>query len=98
MKKADEYFARAERIDSGNPAYLAEKGKHLLNKNEFKKSIEYFDRYLKTDEEFAVVWMYKSIALSELGHDDESEMCFRKAVELDPNSIEVFDEVVVIEE
>jgi Flp pilus assembly protein TadD len=54
--------------------------------------------YLKTDNEFGVVWMYKSIALSELGRDDESEMCFKRAIELDPNSIDIFDEVVVIEE
>lgn len=97
-EKADEYFNRAEKIDSTNKAYLAEKGKHLLNQNEFRKSIEYFDRYLKTDDELGVVWMYKSIALSELGRDDESEMCFKRAIELDPNSIDVFDDVVVIEE
>lgn len=97
-QKADEYFDRAERIDCDNVIYLAERGKHLFNQNEFQKSIEYFDRYLKIDNEAAFVWMYKSMALSELGRDEESEMCFKKAYKLDPNSIDVFDEVVVIEE
>ena len=70
----------------------------MFNQGEFIESIEYFDRYLKIDDELALVWMYKSMALSEIGRDEESQTCFKRAMELDPNSIDVFDEVVIIEE
>lgn len=98
FKMADKYFKMAEEIDCDDSIFLAEKGKHLLNQNKFHQAITYFDKYLEIDESCAVVWMYKSIALSELARDNESEFCFKKAIKLDPDSISVFDEVVVIEE
>lgn len=94
FKKAEKLFKKAKRINSRNPAYLTEMGKHLINKNEFKKSISYLDESLEIDDESALSWMYKSIALSELGRDVESEKCFKKAIELDPASMDVFDEVI----
>lgn len=98
FKLADWYFEMAEKIDSTDFAYLVEMGKHLLNKCEFKRSIEFFDRSIEINEDFALPWMYKSMALSELGKDDESQLCFKKAIELDPDSISIFDEVIVIED
>jgi tetratricopeptide (TPR) repeat protein len=97
-EKADECFDRAEKIDANDITYLAEKGKHLLNQDEFQKSIEYFNECLKIDDEVAVVWMYKAMALSALNCDEESEKCAKKALELDPNSLSVLDEVVIIED
>lgn len=98
FKLAEWYFEMAEKIDSNDFAYLVEMGKHLLNKGEFKNSIEFFDRSIEINEDFALPWMYKSMALSEIGRDYESELCFKKAIEIDPDSISVFDEVIVIED
>lgn len=95
---ADGYFKMAEKLDGNDFSYLVEMGKHLLNKGEFLKSIEFLDRSIKINEDFALPWMYKSMALSELGRDEESEICFKKAIDLDPDSIQVFDEVIVIED
>ena len=97
-EKSDEYFNRAEKIDSNDVNYLIQNGKHLLNQEKFQKSIEYFDECLKIDDEIALAWMYKAMALSQLGMDKKSEKCFKKAIELDPDSIEVFDEVFIVED
>ena len=98
FKKADEYFEMARRIDDNDVGYLVEMGKHLLNQDEFQKSIIYFDRCLESDNEMALAWMYKSMALSEIGRDMESEKCFNIAIHLDPHSLNVFDDVLVIED
>lgn len=98
FENADKYFAIAEKMDSDNVEYLSLRGKYLLDKSEFKKSIEFFDRCLEIDDELAFVWMYKSMALSELGCDFQSEECFKIAIDLDPNSIKVFDDVLIIED
>lgn len=98
FKLADEYFQIACKLDSNDFTYLVEMAKHLINKGEFKKSIQFLDKSLEIYEDFALSWMYKSIALSELGMDDESEICFKKAVKLDPDSLSVFDEVFVIDD
>lgn len=98
FKKAEEYFEMARMIDDEDVEYLVEMGKHLLNIGEFQKSISYFDRCLESDGEMALAWMYKSMALSEIGMDGESEKCFKRAIYLDPHSINVFDEVLVIED
>ena len=98
FKTAEKFFKRAKKINNRSLAYLTEMGKHLINKSEFKKSISYLDESLEIDDTSALSWMYKSIALSELGMDSESEKCFKKAIELDPSSMDVFDDVVIIEE
>ena len=97
-KKADECFSRAEKIDPYDTTYLAEKGKHFLNQNLFQKSIVYFDECLEIDDEIAVAWMYKAMALSALNLHDESERCAKKAVLLDPDSLDVLDGFVILED
>lgn len=97
-EKSDEYFNRVEKIDPNDVNYLILKGKHLLNQEKFQKSIEYFDVCLKIDDEIALAWMYKAMALSQVDMDKECEECFKKAIELDPDSIEVFDGVFIIED
>lgn len=95
---AEKYFDMAEKIDDEDIEYLAQRGIYLLEKSEFKKSIEYFDRCLEADDKLASVWMYKSMALSEIGMDVKSEECFKTAMDLDPDTINLFDDVLIIEE
>lgn len=97
-RTADKYFKMASGIDENDVFYLMEMAKHLLNQNRFTESIEYFDRILEMNGELAEALMYKSMALSEIGRDFESEDCFNRAIELDPDSINLFDEVLTIEE
>ncbi|MBE6499490.1 MAG: hypothetical protein E7Z80_02945 [Methanobrevibacter thaueri] len=81
-----------------NINFLFEKGKHLLDKFDSEQSIKYFDKCLEINPQLAFVWMYKSIALSDIGHDIESDKCFKTAIKLDSNTITVFDDVLVIDE
>lgn len=98
FKKADECFSRACQIDARDIGYLAEMGRHLLNQKKFSQAVEYFDECLKIDDELAFVWMYKSMALCGMGRDEESGKCAKKAAELDPDSLSLLDEVIIIED
>lgn len=72
-------------------------GKRLLNKKNFQKSIVYFNECLKIDDEIAFAWMYGAMDLSKLGRDEEVDECFKKAIELDKDTIKVLDGVHVNE-
>ena len=97
-KMHDEFFNLTKNSDVYDVLYLFEKGKQLFDQDRFQESINCFDRCLEIDDRMALAWMYKSMALSEIGRDVESEKCFNMAIDLDPNSINVFDEILVIED
>ena len=94
----DEFFNLTKNSEVYDAWCLFEKGKQLFDQDKFQESINCFDMCLEIDDGMALAWMYKSMALSEIGRDVESEKCFNMAIDLDPNSINVFDEILVIED
>ena len=58
----------------------------------------YFYECLEIDDEVAVVWMYLAIALNRLNINDESEICTKRSVELDFDSLDALNCFIIIED
>ena len=90
--KAEDYFDLADEIDSTDLEYLTERGKYMMFVEDYKKAVRYFDKCLRYNDKLAFVWMFKSMALKELNHDYEAELCVDRAIEIDPEILSKFDE------
>ena len=90
--KAENYFDLAGEIDSTDLEYLTERGKYMMLVEDYKKAVKYFDKCLRYNDKLAFVWMFKSMALKELNHDYEADMCVDRALEIDPSILSKFEE------
>jgi Flp pilus assembly protein TadD len=63
---------------------LVEKGKTLLEENNFEAALGYFEQALLLNQNNPELWNYKGVALRSVGRYDEALECFNKSLELDP--------------
>ncbi len=63
---------------------LVEKGKILLEENNFEAALGYFEQALLLNQNNPELWNYKGVALRSIGRYDEALECFNKSLELDP--------------
>ena len=63
---------------------LVEKGKALLEENNFEEALGFFEQALLLNQSDPELWNYKGIALRSIGRYDEALECFNKSLELDP--------------
>ena len=68
----------------GNIDDLVEKGKILLEENNFEAALGYFEQALLLNQNNPELWNYKGVALRSIGRYDEALECFNKSLELDP--------------
>lgn len=90
-ENAEKYFKMAGEIDDTDLEYLTEIGKFMLFKQDYDEAIYYFDRCLRFDNGLSFVWMFKAMALNQLGKTDEMQRCIDRAYELDPLIQSKFD-------
>lgn len=62
------------------------KGNEFYYKEEYEKSIEYFDKALEIDPKYADAWNNKGAALIRLEKYNEAIECCDKAINIDPNN------------
>lgn len=92
FKNAERYFEIACGIDDHDMEYLIEYGKYLLFKEQYGEAIRYFDKCLKYNDDLAFVWMFKAMALNQLGQTKNMQDCIDRAYEIDPFILSKFDE------
>lgn len=56
----------------------------FLGQGEIKKSIEFFDKALKFDDQYFPAWNNKGIALLELKDYPQAADCFQRVIQLNP--------------
>jgi lipoprotein NlpI len=56
----------------------------FLGQGETSKSIEFFDKTLRIDEQYSPAWNNKGVALLNLEKYDEALKCFQRVFELNP--------------
>ena len=86
LKEGDEDSILTE--DTHDEFTWLKKGKYWLNKQEYEKAIECFDKALKIYSRLTEALIKKGIALLNLSKHNEALQCFNKALEIHPNSSE----------
>ena len=86
LKLARQYYARAMKINSKNPALLNQYGVFLCRHNELEKSLEMFSASAKILSNNDVSGTYENAATCNLqaGNHEQAEMFYRKALNHNP--------------
>ncbi len=89
FEESKDYFEKVMKIDPQYYSAYSSRGISCL-KNNALGAVEWFDKALDIKPDADDVWMLKGYALNILGRSQEAEQCLRKAIELNPNSAEHF--------
>jgi Tfp pilus assembly protein PilF len=84
QKNVDSATKNAE-IEIADVGSLTREGKDLDNLGKHNEAIEYFDKAIKIDPNYADAWNNKGVALKNLGKHNEAIECYDKAIKIDPN-------------
>lgn len=72
------------------------KGLDELNKDKFNDAIDYFNKALKEDPEFAFAWDNLGITYRKLENYDKAIECYEKSLELDPNGLMPLQNIAIV--
>ncbi len=86
--QALELLAKAEALDSHDPAVPAEIGKTLLAEGQADAALSEFGRALALDPGNALYINNRGVALAALGQTDAARADFERAIQVDPNLAE----------
>ncbi|MBT3685891.1 MAG: tetratricopeptide repeat protein, partial [Nitrosopumilus sp.] len=70
-------------INDKSAYVLFMKSKLLFDLEKYKESIQFCDKAIKADPEDSDVWFCKGNSLKKLGKNEEAEICFVRAKELE---------------
>src|SRR6202035_5427433 len=84
QKEAEDIFRGILDIDQNHFHALNRLGAILTDKKEYYEALYRFDRAIKVNPKAAMAISNKGMILGELGHTEESEEEFRKAIEIEP--------------
>ena len=63
-----------------------EEGNDWLNKRDYSKAIEYFDKAIDLNPNYIYAYLFKGLALCLLDKEEEAIQCFDKAIALNPDN------------
>jgi len=84
---AEPYFLEALRLEPRNPDALNLLGMLAFDRMHYDTALDYFRAALRGDDRIANFHLNLGRALQALGDDDEAETAFRRAVALEPESL-----------
>jgi len=93
LKEAIALYQRAVKTDPGSPSGLFDLGETLRRDGQFQPAIVALDRALAISPRLSAAWVSKGHALLGLTKVEEAATCYRKALELSPDSIDALNPV-----
>ena len=72
------------------------KGMDQSKKENFEKAIEYFEKALKEDSEFAFAWDNLGVNYRRLNNYDKAIECYTKSLELDPKGLMPLQNIAIV--
>lgn len=67
---------------------LFEKGLEALNKNQYDKALQHFEKVISSDPNNTMAWNNKGVALRKLGRIEEALESYNKALSIDPELVQ----------
>lgn len=90
-RKAMICFEKALEINPECAQALTEKGKLLMEKNQFNRALDCFEKALEIKPEYHFAWHAKGLALSDLEQFKESTECFEKGEKFTISPIKILN-------
>ena len=72
------------------------KGLKEVKKEKYKKAIEYFEKAINEDPEFAFAWDNLGINYRRLNNYDKAIECYKKSLEIDPNGLMPLQNIAIV--
>ncbi len=94
LNMAQKCLDEASKIDCGDVEYLSSAAQLAMNKKDFEKSIEYWNKCIEIDDENPMFWVYKAFNYGLWGKEDKFEECLDKALEIDPGVMYIIEELI----
>ena len=79
------YLELANERNPLNPAILVKLGKTYIKLKNYNKGLEFIEKALDKDNEYAKAWCYKGQILNILERHYEAIDCFKKAITINKN-------------
>lgn len=72
------------------------KGMDQSKNDNFEKAIEYFEKAIKEDAEFAFAWDNLGVSYRKLNNYDKAIECYQKSLEIDPNGLMPLQNIALV--
>ena len=87
----EKYLDKASEIDECNLEYLYAMAHFRTSEDRLEEALKYWDKILEVDPQRADAWVFKSMVYLMLNNEFEASKCVEKALDIDPNIDEVFN-------
>jgi Tfp pilus assembly protein PilF len=77
--------------DRGESQLLCDQGQMLLRQNQTREAFELFERALRADERNHAAWLWRAMALTDMGRFDDALASYDRALAIEPDNARVWN-------